>query len=256
VNDWFGVPIAIHNGLVAVGAIGDDDNGTNSGSAYLFDAATGTQTAKLLPNDGAPSDRFGRSIDIHNGLVAAGAPFDDDDGDDSGSAYLFDAATGTQTAKLLRADPAAKDKFGHAVGIANGLVAVGTPYDADNGGASGSAYLFDAATRTQLAKLLPTDGASGDRFGRTLAIDNRLVAGGSWGDDDNGPASGSAHTFDVRCPGTQTADLNGDGVLDNADIGAFINLYLAGDLAADMTGDGILDNGDIGVFIQRFLAGC
>ncbi|MFT5423834.1 MAG: hypothetical protein ACI89L_001623, partial [Phycisphaerales bacterium] len=51
-------------------------------------------------------------------------------------------------------------------------------------------------------------------------------------------------------------DLNGDGILDNGDIGAFVALFLAGDLAADFNGDGILDNGDIGGFVAGFLAGC
>jgi len=54
------------------------------------------------------------------------------------------------------------------------------------------------------------------------------------------------------CP----ADLNGDGVLDNGDIGAFVVAFLASDLAADFNADGILDNGDIGVFVAAFLAGC
>jgi hypothetical protein len=54
------------------------------------------------------------------------------------------------------------------------------------------------------------------------------------------------------CP----ADTNGDGVLDNGDIGTFISLFLAGDLAADLSGDGVLDNGDIGTFISLFLGGC
>ncbi|MFT5424331.1 MAG: hypothetical protein ACI89L_002126 [Phycisphaerales bacterium] len=54
------------------------------------------------------------------------------------------------------------------------------------------------------------------------------------------------------CP----ADINGDGVLDNGDIGAFVQLFLGGDLAADINGDGILDNGDINAFVQQFLAGC
>ncbi|MFG0304775.1 MAG: GC-type dockerin domain-anchored protein [Phycisphaerales bacterium JB040] len=52
------------------------------------------------------------------------------------------------------------------------------------------------------------------------------------------------------------ADVNGDGILDNGDIGAFVSLFLAGDLAADFTNDGILDNGDIGAFVAAFLAGC
>ncbi|MFG0307350.1 MAG: choice-of-anchor B family protein [Phycisphaerales bacterium JB040] len=56
----------------------------------------------------------------------------------------------------------------------------------------------------------------------------------------------------VDCP----ADVTGDGVLDNGDIGAFVTLFLAGDMAADFTGDGVLDNGDIGAFVVEFLAGC
>ena len=57
---------------------------------------------------------------------------------------------------------------------------------------------------------------------------------------------------DNPCP----ADVNGDGVLDNGDIGAFVQLFLASDLAADFNNDGILDNGDIGAFVAVFLAGC
>jgi len=35
-----------------------------------------------------------------------------------------------------------------------------------------------------------------------------------------------------------------------------VALFLAGDLTADINGDGILDNGDIGDFVLAFLAGC
>lgn len=61
---------------------------------------------------------------------------------------------------------------------------------------------------------------------------------------------------DVNCGGDCPADLNGDGVVDNGDIGAFIGLFLAADLSVDFNGDGIVDNGDIGEFITVFLAGC
>ncbi|MFT5423820.1 MAG: hypothetical protein ACI89L_001609 [Phycisphaerales bacterium] len=50
-------------------------------------------------------------------------------------------------------------------------------------------------------------------------------------------------------------DFNGDGILDNGDIGAFVTAFLTGNLSADINGDGILDNGDIGAFVQLFL-GC
>lgn len=51
-------------------------------------------------------------------------------------------------------------------------------------------------------------------------------------------------------------DINADGVLDNGDIIAFVNAFLAGDPGADINEDSILDNGDILEFVTQFLAGC
>ncbi|MFG0305516.1 MAG: family 16 glycosylhydrolase [Phycisphaerales bacterium JB040] len=52
------------------------------------------------------------------------------------------------------------------------------------------------------------------------------------------------------------ADTNGDGILDNGDIGYFVALFLGGAPSADFNADGILDNGDIGAFVQAYLSGC
>ena len=84
--DWLGYSIDIDNGIVAMGAIGDDFNGDGAGAAYLFNATSGNQIVKLLPNDGSAGDSFGRSIAIDDGLVAVGAYWDDDNGGNSGSA--------------------------------------------------------------------------------------------------------------------------------------------------------------------------
>ena len=62
--------------------------------------------------------------------------------------------------------------------------------------------------------------------------------------------------FEADCEDPCKVDFNGDGVVDNGDIGAFVALFLSGDLAADCNGDGILDNGDIAAFVAAFLAGC
>ena len=57
---------------------------------------------------------------------------------------------------------------------------------------------------------------------------------------------------DTGCP----ADLNGDGILDLADISAFIIAFTGHDPVADLTGDGILDLDDISAFIVSFTSGC
>ncbi len=209
--DQFGYSIAIDSGVVAVGAIGDDASGDFSGSAYLFDAVTGAQLFKLVPNDGAAFDSFGYSIAIADGVVAVGATQDDDSGSDSGSAYLFDATTGGQIAKLLPTDGAADNMFGWSIGIADGVVAVGAIGDNDNGSNSGSAYLFDASTGAQLSKLLPSDGGLADQFGYAIAIDGGVVAVSAWVDDDNGDNSGSAYLFDASTGGQLFKLLPSDG---------------------------------------------
>ncbi len=84
---------------MVVGAYQDDDNGTDSGSAYVFTKpSTGwsnTSTAvKLTTDDGAAYDYFGWALDISGDTVVVGARGDDENGTDSGSAYLFVNAPG------------------------------------------------------------------------------------------------------------------------------------------------------------------
>lgn len=210
-NERFGNSIDIDNGVVSIGAFQDDDNGLFSGSAYLFDAATGLQIMKLLPSDGASEDNFGYSIAINNNIVVIGANRDDDDGANSGSAYIFDALTGMQIAKLLPDDGASGDGFGISVAISNNIIGVGAWLDDENGLDAGVAYLFDATTGDQLFKLLPTDGAAGDRFGESVAIDGGIIAIGARLDNDNGAASGSAYLFDAATGLQLMKVLPGDG---------------------------------------------
>ena len=93
--DNFGWSVAISDGTIVVGAYGDDDKGSDSGSVYLFeksssgDASSFAQVAKLTADDGAKYDQFGRSVAISDGTIVVGAYGDDDKGSRSGSAYLF-----------------------------------------------------------------------------------------------------------------------------------------------------------------------
>ncbi|MCK4871317.1 MAG: FG-GAP repeat protein [Phycisphaerales bacterium] len=213
-GDYFGCSVAISGTTAIVGADGDDDNGHFSGSAYLLDIsdpANPTQIAKLLASDGAAVDEFGFSVAISGTIAIVGAYGDGDDGggDDFGSAYLFDPTTGQQIAKLLASDRAAGDQFGRSVAISGTTAIIGAWLDDDNGDNCGSAYLFDTTTGQQIAKLLPSDGAAGDRFGCSVAIDGTTAIVGAIRDDDNGLESGSAYLFDISDPAnpTQTAKL-------------------------------------------------
>ncbi|MFG0306716.1 MAG: GC-type dockerin domain-anchored protein [Phycisphaerales bacterium JB040] len=54
------------------------------------------------------------------------------------------------------------------------------------------------------------------------------------------------------CP----ADQNADGVLDNGDITAFVENFLAADPDADVNFDGVIDHGDLFLFVHLFTHGC
>jgi outer membrane protein assembly factor BamB len=141
-------------------------------------AVPGTEI-KLIASDNAAEDRFGYSVAISGTKAIVGAPRDDDRGDESGSAYLFDALTGNQLFKLNASDGADEDRFGFAVGISGNTVVVGALYDDDKGSHSGSAYLFDATTGAQLRKLVAADGTADDIFGSSVAINGNFAVVGA-----------------------------------------------------------------------------
>ncbi|MCH8315699.1 MAG: hypothetical protein IIA64_06980, partial [Planctomycetes bacterium] len=255
-GDEFGFSVAISGAIVLVGAPFDDDNGDFSGSAYLFDGTTGRQIARLLPNDGAAGDLFGRSVAISGTTAIVGAVGDEDNGSNSGSAYLFDATTGRQIAKLLPNDGASGDRFGWSVAISGTTAIVGAKGDDDNGSNSGSAYLFDTTTGRQIAKLLANDGSADDTFGHSVAISGATAIVGAYVDDDNGTDSGSAYLFDAGAPGTCPWDVNGDGVVNHHDILEVVhNLGLCDDpdnCPWDVNGDGIVNGRDVAAVATHF----
>ena len=65
-NDYFGKSISLYENWLAVSSIYDDENGYKSGSVYIFhyNGSTWQEFSKIIPEDGAPSDRFGYSLDI------------------------------------------------------------------------------------------------------------------------------------------------------------------------------------------------
>ena len=220
--DFFGYSVTgIGNDKVAVGAHRDDPNNiTDTGSAYVFDASTGSLLTTLDNPTPDSSDHFGYSVTgIGNDKVAVGAHRDDPNNiTDTGSAYVFDASTGSLLTTLDNPTPDNGDYFGWPVtGIGNDKVAVGAHRDDPNGLLNaGSAYVFDASTGSLLTTLVHPDLAVFDWFGSSVAdIGNDMVVVGAHGNDlNNFNYAGSAYVFDASTGSLLTT-------LDNPDPGAF-----------------------------------
>ncbi len=193
-NDFFGYSVSVYGSTIVVGAFNDDDNGNNSGSAYIFDTA-GNYITKITAPDGEAGDRFGCSVSVYGSTIVVGAFHDDDNGSNSGSAYIFNTA-GNYITKITAPDGEADDNFGCSVAV-NGLtIVVGANYDDDNGSNSGSAYIFDTAG-SYITKITAPDAAADDFFGVSVSVYGSTIVVGSYGDDDAGSISGSVYIFDT-----------------------------------------------------------
>ena len=207
-DDAFGSSLGTFGNSAIVGAVFDEINGNETGSAYYFGNLNGTsgiinELVKLTASDGANGDFFGATgADLHGDSALIGAWADDDD---RGSAYFFkglDNASGTVTeaVKLTASDGAANHVFGVSVSLVGDTALVGASSADQNGVATGSAYYYknlDKASGTinENVKLTASDGVQGDGFGADVSLSGDSALVGAFADDDNGFTSGSAYYF-------------------------------------------------------------
>ena len=157
---------------------------------------------KVLVTDGAAGDNFGYAVAIDGDTAVIGAANDDIGANaNQGSAYIFlrVGTIWTLKTKLTALDGAANDYFGCSVAISGDTVLVGAR-DADIGAnaGQGSAYVFvrSGTDWIQQAKLTASDGAAGDVFGWSLALEGNLaLVGAPWDDVDKNENQGSAYVF-------------------------------------------------------------
>ena len=271
VSDFFGDAVGVDGGIAVVGARGADAPDPGSGAAYVYEElpagapeASGARTTswkfvkKLVAPDGDSSDKFGYSVSVENGTVLVGAPTDELDGTGQGSAYIFDRNQGGPGAygfvkKLVAPDADNSDLFGLTVKIDGDIAVVGAPQSGPVGAFTGAAYVYGRNIGGTdnwgfLRRLTAPDTAAGDGLGFAVAVsgDEVLVGANS---DDLGPGNGSAHIFRINsiCP----ADLNGDGVVDTADLGILIGSFGESGLG-DINLDGVIDTADLGILIGAF----
>ncbi len=156
----------------------------------------------LTAPDGSGGDELGRSCDLAGPFVAGGRWLADIAGkSNAGAARIWRMAPdGSLLAEgeVTAPDGAANDEFGVSVGLSAGCD-LGDPFDsstwprlvvgawtADLPGKAdaGAAYVFARDPSTGAwefeAKLIASDGATDNEFGRSVAIDGDLVVVGAW----------------------------------------------------------------------------
>lgn len=239
----FGSSGSISADVVVIGAGGDNWQGSETGSAYVFtkplegsDSVPSPiqETAKLTASDASAGDFFSR-VAISEDTIVVGAPRDNCGATFSGSVYVFvKPADGwadmTETAKLCASDAAPYDCLGYVWTSGSTIVAGAPGFFA--GTHTGAAYVFVEPADgwesvpspiNESAKLTAWDAALGDNFGQSVFVCGDTAVIGARGDDPGG----SAYVF------RGLSDCNNNGVLDICDI--------ANGISEDINGNGIPD---------------
>jgi hypothetical protein len=152
-----------------------------------------TELQKLFAADGEAMDQFGQAVSLDGDTALIGAPKDADNGQYSGSAYVF-IRTGDTWAlqqKLLASDGVAHDFFGYSVSLSGDTALIGA-IGVDS--FIGAAYVFirSGGTWAQQAELFALDGAVNDQFGCSVSLSGDTALVGAYGHDSN---EGSAYVF-------------------------------------------------------------
>ena len=195
-GDYFGYSVSISDETVIIGAP-RICLGIIQGQAYVYRfIGSGWDETIITASDGEGDDHFGESVSISGEYAIVGAPWDDDKGRNSGSAYIYHYNGNTwDETKITASDGEANDYFGVSVSISGNNAIVGSIYDDDYGENSGAAYIYHFNGNTwDETKITASDGEAGDNFGFSVSIlgDNAIV--GLY-DDDYGENSGAAYIY-------------------------------------------------------------
>lgn len=154
-GDELGAAVAAGPGLLAIGAPGDDRQGSQAGAVHILVQAGGawSEQSVVVASEGVTGDRFGAALALSGDTLAVGAPGRDapETGDQprrgqAGAVLVFrrEGDGWREAATLTAPDAAVGDRFGASIAFVDAdHLAVGAPgHDADQPGA-GATYVFE-----------------------------------------------------------------------------------------------------------------
>lgn len=188
-TDMLGNAVALDGDQIIAGAWWDEERGTRSGSAYIFENTVGLGwelAAKLVAFDGMPEATFGRTVAIQGDYAVVGSPLHSEGAPATGAAYAYwrdEAGVWSEGTKIVPSDLADADRFGLSLDMDGRTVAIGSPWADEE---RGKVYIFELDEEggwTEIAILQPDGISPGDQFGFDVAIEGDQLLIGAYQDD-------------------------------------------------------------------------
>ncbi len=198
---FFAQALAMSGDSLVVGA--SDPNGVIPGKVlvYVRAGASFVLQASLLP--AVPSAGFGRSVAVDGDRIVVGDPVAE-----AASVFQRDGQDWTESARLVPGNPTGATRFGHAVAIESGLIAVGRPDFPSVNARKGAVHIFQLQqsswTEVHAASLL--DGGAHPTLGSAVVIGQGRVLAGAPGyaiaeSEPGDRHSGAVFAFEASNPG-------------------------------------------------------
>jgi hypothetical protein len=207
--DHFGTSVSLHKDTALIGAISDDDKGTNAGSVYVFSrtTTTWTQQTKLYASNPSTSSwgNFGNSVSLHGDTAMVGS-YEDDPELNAGAVYVFarslasDGVTvsWTEETKLYASDGATGNQFGKAISLHGdtALITVNT----------GAVYIFtrsygsDGINTVSWNEETKIDASANDDTGTSVSLYGDTALIGTTSNDDKATNAGKVYVFRSPSP--------------------------------------------------------
>lgn len=191
----FGLSIAISEQYLAVGACEKNNNG----AVYVYENNSDSWNNEKIIECPVSSTGglFGFSVAVDTQSIIAGAPEENFNGNNSGTAYIFENIDSEWIEQIkLTTDADANDMFGWSVDIDDGFAVVSALHDIQNVLNSGSGFVYQNTTAKGwefIQKLNASDGPAENGFGRSIAISGQTVIVGA---DKYSNNKGAAYIYD------------------------------------------------------------
>jgi len=201
-EDSFGYSVSIDGTTALVGAYKRDEKGVeDSGAAYVYVfSQNGWQLQdKLIANKPKDHDTLGGNVALRGDVAALGVIGRDDIGENAGAVYIFERNSGIWSQKqvLTAFDGKADDSFGQSIALTDNFLVIGAPNSNSPHSKTGAAYVYHRIDNSWKfhSKLTANDGAAGDLFGISVAINKDTLLVGADLNDEVAENAGAVYAY-------------------------------------------------------------
>ena len=192
-GDYFGSALALGSDWLMIGAYGDSDSGSCSGSVYAYEYSNGQwlERQKLSADNAIAYDYFGAAVALEDGCALIGAYGADTPEKNVGGVYVFSLSDGNwqQSDQLQALDHQSGSCFGKSIALNGDWALIGAPNLSQVKKHAGACYLFEQKGGQWFEKtLLSIDQTENSYLGTAVALTDTRILMGANGESSAGEA--------------------------------------------------------------------